>query len=390
MTRTCIRTRIKISAFITGLLFCALPLHAKRTALEGFSSTVCLDIPEGYGITETGDEGNYYMLQNSVSGCRAIIRVYPSDRFENSREALETTLKNLNLSFEADTFDYHEQTAAIAVFKGNFLNEEVFGYSTSIKVQENGKYLTLLSWCREDRSIECNSFLTSFIDAQYIDDLSYFDKGPLTAYTVPESGTKTELTLTIGGKTISTYMDESACEGASYTVAREYEVLLFYQNAPSWKQAWQRYYRLIFRDACTRLQQASFDIYNTLAPECEDETDYAQKILAWTQGFTYQRETNSADFTSLPDAVAGKGCDCDTRSLLVAVMLQSMNIDSIIFVSSEFSHAIAGLNSTHPGFSFKTGEKNYLTGETTVPGLTWGRLSADIADQSRWIPVVLP
>ena len=163
-----------------------------------------------------------------------------------------------------------------------------------------------------------------------------------------------------------------------------------YMNSPLWKEAWQRYYRMIFKDSCKRLQKVSFDIYGALAPDCKDETDFAQKLLSWTQEFKYEREKTASDFASLPSIISGGGSDCDSRSMLIAVILQSMNIDSIIFVSSEFHHAVAGLVSSQPGFGFSVESKTYLTGETTVPGLTWGIIDKNQSDFSKWISVMLP
>jgi hypothetical protein len=76
--------------------------------------------------------------------------------------------------------------------------------------------------------------------------------------------------------------------------------------------------------------------------------------------------------------------------MLIAVILQSVNMDSIIFVSAEFSHAVAGFVSTHPGFGFEANGKKYLTGDATISGATWGLLDAAMADESKWIPVILP
>ena len=139
---------------------------------------------------------------------------------------------------------------------------------------------------------------------------------------------------------------------------------------------------------CLRCQL--FDISNALAPGCKDTTEYAQKLLTWTQDFKYEREKNTSDFASLPSILLGGGSDCDSRSLLIAVLLQAINEDAIIFVSAEYSHAIAGFVSNHPGFGFTVNGKTYLTGETTAKGLTWGKISGSQTDLEKWIPVVLP
>ena len=330
------------------------------------------------------------MLKSSVAPCSALIRVYDKDRFSSAKEALDTTLKNLSLQAESGSLDFHGNDGAVSLVSGSFLGSNITGYAAAAVVPENKKTVILMCWSDLKDQESTMPFMASVIDAIYIDSLSYFVPGIFTSFVFPRADKAKEVTVKVDDKEIKTSIDINDEEASEYVIEREYAVLLFYRNSPLWQLAWQRYYRMIFRDSCTRLQKASFDICNTLAPSCSDETELAQKLLNWTQGFEYARKTNGADFTSLPAILKGKGSDCDSRSLLIAVILQSMNIDSVIFVSAKHSHAVAGLYSTHPGFGFTLGEKTYLTGDTTVKGLTWGKISADLADPADWIPVILP
>lgn len=232
--------------------------------------------------------------------------------------------------------------------------------------------------------------MQSFIDSLCVNSFTLFSPGLYTSFYMKESGAPENVELFIDGEEIKTQMDSSAKRANEYLIERESKVLLLYQTSPLWEEAWQRYYRMIFKDSCKRLQKVSFDIYTALAPKCADETAFAQKILSWTQGFKYERERTASDFASLPAVIMGGGSDCDSRALLIAVILQSADIDSVIFVSAEYSHAVAGLHSDHPGFGFYSGEKLYLTGETTVEGLTWGLINRSQSDSTKWICVNLP
>ena len=197
--------------------------------------------------------------------------------------------------------------------------------------------------------------------------------------------------LTEKGKTIAgTPNVAEDAEAAEGLIEREYKVLCHYQQSELWQEAWQRYYRMIFRDSFNRLQRASFDIYNALAPYCTDETDLAQKLLTWTQGFSYERKQTASDFANLPSMLLGGGSDCDSRAMLLGVLLKNMNMETVMFVSAEFSHALAGFVSTHPGHSFTVGDKEFLMGETTAAGVTWGMIAKDMDDQGKWITVEFP
>ena len=252
--------------------------------------------------------------------------------------------------------------------------------------------IVIFSWCPSQYEKQCNQFMVSTIDSLSIDQGSLYEAGIMTAYAYPVTSKKTPVTLTIDGKTIKTELDANDSEASNFVIDREYSVLTLYTQSNLWKEAWLRYYRMIFRDSYQRMRRPAFDIYNVLAPSCADETDLAQKLLTWTQSFTYDHETDStkSDFTSLPDVLRNKGNDCDSRSMLLAILLQNMNVDSIFFISAEYSHAIAGIVSTHPGQTISVGNKKYLPGETTAKGLTWGKISQDMADYSKWFAVIYP
>ena len=76
--------------------------------------------------------------------------------------------------------------------------------------------------------------------------------------------------------------------------------------------------------------------------------------------------------------------------MLLAVLLTSMNQDAILLVSAQYSHALAAFVSTHPGHSFKISGKDYLMGDTTITGATWGIIAAEQDNLRAWVPVSFP
>ena len=152
---------------------------------------------------------------------------------------------------------------------------------------------------------------------------------------------------------------------------------------------------MIYRDNAGRMQQAAADIYNTLYPELKKaapqdaDIKYAQKLLSWVQGFDYERahNKNESDFTSIPAAISGKGSDCDSRSMLISILLNYAGLNTAILISSEYSHAVVVTDIPAPGqtFTMENG-REYLFGETTAK-VTWGMIAKDHADRTKWIPV---
>lgn len=379
---------IRKAALIGMALLVLSKAFAARTNFNGYSDKVCIDLPEGFKLDSSNGE-NSFQLQSTVAPVHAIVQIHKPGKYESTFDAMKTTIQKFGLKGDTDSFEWRGNKAAVSIFNGTLMGIPSAGYGAAALIPEDNSIIAVLAWASQVDAEKCNSYMTSLIDSIYVDMESYYSCGLLTEYTFPKKEEK-KISLTIDERRIQTTLDSSDKEASEYLVDREYQVLLMYQNSDFWKEAWQRYYRMIFRDSCGRLRQAAFDIYNALAPSCKDSTDLAQKLLNWTQKFKYEREKNSSDFTSLPSILLGSGSDCDSRSLLLAVLLQAMNEDAIFFVSSEFKHAIAGFASDHPGFSFTVNGIQYLTGETTVKGVSWGKIDGTQTDFSKWIVVSLP
>jgi len=152
---------------------------------------------------------------------------------------------------------------------------------------------------------------------------------------------------------------------------------------------------MIYRDSYLRLQKAAFTLYNQLYPIAKKKDpenpnrELAQILLTWTQGFDYEREKTASDFANLPSIIAGGGSDCDSRSMLLAVLLAQMHCKTMMFVSAEYSHAIFGIAVTgQPGKNahIDVDEISYLLGETTAK-VDIGMIAKDLSDSSKWIPI---
>ena len=116
---------------------------------------------------------------------------------------------------------------------------------------------------------------------------------------------------------------------------------------------------------------------------------YAQALLSWVQTFGYERakSKNESDFTSLPAAISGKGSDCDSRSMLIAALLNYTGIDTALLISRDYSHAMVVTDIPAPGQTFTMEDsREYLMGETTAK-VTWGTIAADHADRTKWMCV---
>ena len=86
-------------------------------------------------------------------------------------------------------------------------------------------------------------------------------------------------------------------EAAQFVIDCEFAVLNLYANGELWKEAWQRYYRLIFRDSYSRLDMAAKDIKSSLDPLIKKQKDRNENevmnelLLEWVQNMEYKRDS---------------------------------------------------------------------------------------------------
>jgi hypothetical protein len=151
-------------------------------------------------------------------------------------------------------------------------------------------------------------------------------------------------------------------------------------------EAWKRFYRMAYRESAARLDNLALEASRVLP--VDDPTEVARRLLAWVQGFNYERDEKGMDFVPpLASAYEGRG-DCDSRAVVAAVILERLGIDAILMVSREYSHAMLGVDVPGGGQRFAFNGKKYLVGETTAK-VGIGLVAADKADWNKWMGINL-
>ena len=354
----------------------------------GFS----LDIPEGFEIADYTEDGMSYVFSHPNIPVTLVMKLTEEKNAKSAAEVLNINLKKLNASGETDSFKWNGTVCGISNFSMS-LDDNYSGWAVSAPVKIQDYYVILLCYAPESKK-GCEQFIISTINSLSINNEYLNTPGIITNYAFPPEGSESVL-LKIGGKEIKTSLDKSDEEAAKFVIDLEYSVLNLYANHKMWKEAWQRYYRMIYRDNAGRLQKTAKNIYDSIYPELKKskpqdaDIKYAQALLSWVQTFGYERAQSKieSDFTSLPASIKGKGSDCDSRSMLVSVLLNYTGIDTAMLISREYSHAVVVTDIPAPGqtFTMENG-REYLFGETTAR-VTWGMLAQDQADRTKWIPV---
>lgn len=84
--------------------------------------------------------------------------------------------------------------------------------------------------------------------------------------------------------------------------------------------------------------------------------------------------------TFIGDLVA----DCDSRSLLLMVVLDRLGFDATIMLSPHYHHAMLGLAAPAQGVSLTSNGRRYYFWETTATGFRLGEIHPQCADLSQW------
>lgn len=356
-----------------------------------------LDLPEGYKVENYTEDGMSYVFVHPNIPVTFVLKIYDSRDFKNSTISLKNTLDKLSAKGDIDSIKWSEKFCSVSNFSMN-LDIPYSGWAICAPTLKNEAYITLLCYAPENKFQQCQQFILSSLNSLCINENYYYTPGIITTYAYPSEGKK-NISVTIDNQKIISSIDKCDIEASKFLIDLEFGVFSLYAKMPNWKEAWQRYYRMIYRDSFGRINNFSKDVYKTLYSKAEvnnsDNPDiaYAQMLLSWVQDFNYKRaaEKTSSDFTSIPAVLCGEGNDCDSRSMLITIMLNSIGIDSIMLISRDYSHAICGTDIKAPGQTYvleKNG-KDYLFGETTAK-VTWGMIAANQTDRTKWIPITLP
>lgn len=393
MTRSRILTIFSAAAIF--LLCTLLPAYLNAEEVIDNDFGYSLDIPECYKVAGYTPDGMSYHFRHTFLPVEFVLKLYTTDIFPDSNSALEGALKKLSATYDGtDTFIWDNAECSITNFSSELIMKNgATGWAVGTNLSEKNANLVLLCYADSQKANDCEQFILSTLNSLCISKKSRFSPGIITSYAFPETE-KRKINLNIAGKNISTEIDAISSEANNFVIESEYEILKLYANNEKWKEAWIRYYKTIYRDSYSRLSKAAFDINSALYQAAlkknpqKPENAMNEILLNWVQNFEYKRgDEKSTDFTSVIDSLTGTGSDCDSRSMLMCILLKQNGINTTLFISQEYSHAVYGAELDAEGAKIEVGGKEFLLGETTVKNLKPGLIAQDQNDTEKWIPV---
>lgn len=353
------------------------------------------DLPVGFKQIETEDKDTQ-LYQHEEFDITLISKIIHVDKNTSVSQTSKTNLEKLGTKFEDEDFTWNNTPGNVGFLEMELDSVPIEGLSLTLELSSE-EHLFCLIYTRQDNVEEYFSAIYSALNSLCIDDEYYYTPGPVITFLSSEFRSKPKdyiINLKEAGITIKTKIDENDIENAQINTELEYNLLNKYLNKETVLQAWERYYRIIYRDNYLRIKPQMESIITELKKAAREQKVQnvdlfiAQSLLSWTQGFEYIRakSANESDFICLPSVLAGNGNDCDSRSFLICAILNEYGIKSILLVSPEYKHAMPAIALNEPGQKFNYNGKDYLMGETTAR-LTWGTIAAQMQDRTKWFAV---
>lgn len=243
----------------------------------------------------------------------------------------------------------------------------------------------------EEDFLERQPFLLSVLDSYIPTDDWRLTPGAvstfleLTADMDPET-----VRIPFGDGTISWVQSPAGNQASQDVIEREALVLSAYAGISElFYPAWERYYRLIYRDSYSRLLSLADALQTGPLPAGSiDERSLTETLLTWLQGFSYGTTRGFSDLLSPSLACVSQTGDCDSLSLVLLILMDRYDVDGRLLLSQQALHALAGFDLPGEGMRYVEGERSWLVAELTS-SLPLGVLPDRLTGVSDWFGISL-
>ncbi len=426
---------VKTPAIRGALTVLCLLIAGLTLSAEEFNSShgFFIDLPEGFALTDS-DGTSEFMFTGPDGVTFVDLWVYDASRYASVAAMIDSMKKQQGATMAPKAFSYAGKNCALGDFAAGSgtqtMRGSVFILDDTVQAADKkpGFDLILLAYTTTANFAGSKDFIASAIDGFSISDNFRGRSGPLSTWAKSSiAQTDDSVTqITFGKAALSIPWNKKSAAISQELVEREYRVLAPYGDVPELVEgAVRRFYRMIYRDGAHSLDRLSLALSQAweigayasgayasgaglslqFPPEGQgsknptattprygapaDPRGYASAILAWVQGFKYERDPKGSDVVNaISSAMEGRG-DCDSRAVLMAILLKSQSIDAAMMVSLVHSHALAAVNAPGVGARFPYLDTKWLVAETTAT-VDIGRINQKQAGIEDWIGIDFP
>ena len=371
----------RIAALIIAV-FAVEHVFSRALFVEDYGYVV--DIPEGWEILDREDLSKVAFTDPAHAAVFQILSLEGS-KFNSARSLYSQISQGLRAKGEPVEYRYSGMDSVFAEVAFTAGTREVQGFFLII----NGETydFALLSYAPTDTYEKNHDFLLSALDSFASEPEQLIRPGPVTQLLSPfpnENGSEQTIQFLNESFTIST--DEADQMASQLLIEREARILASYGADRA--KAWERYYRIIYRDSYSRLEETALQIGTVFGMARTKFPDVPRLILQWLQGQEYHRTGTLSDLLAPLTSVSEARGDCDSRGIVYSILLDYFGIDSILLVSSEYGHSVSAVDTIGTGARYDYEGKAYLVAELT-DDVDIGLIAADMADPAGWQPIRL-
>ncbi|MCK5153551.1 MAG: hypothetical protein KAQ93_04265 [Spirochaetales bacterium] len=351
----------------------------------GLFSSSFVNVPEGWYVLENREDK--VTFADPTDSAYFQLKRYPGNSFTSVGDLYSYVSGELGSSGDGEQFLFDAKESYFASITFESSGYYYMGYL--ICIEGEFEDIVLLAFSDEANYNLSHDFLLSSIDSFSLNESGLKNPGPVSQFYYPWPGRdKTINYLTMDSKKIPVSFDTKEIDTARILIEREARILVQYTNSNLSDSAWARYYKLIYRDNYNRLRRIARIAVSEITDDFESLSSYEKSsmLLTWIQEFEYIRTGTLSDFMSPIDTVFEAAGDCDSRSLLYVMLLEYNGIDSILMVSSEYSHSLTGVAVEGTGAYYYYEGSEYLIAETT-DNISIGLIDQAMADPAKWMGI---
>jgi hypothetical protein len=366
--------------FATILVF---PVGAKELAS---GTGAFIDLPSGFTPGD-GDGKTRFSYFDSDEGMELDILIFAPDRYGSAEDMAADLLKQMGSTGDVSSFTYQGRGAVIADLQFAMAGAPRKGYGVFTCGKSESSY-ALVASAPTSAYDSYSELIISCLDAFSVDRGARRFAGPVSQFLFPRpvDGSEKKTVALPSGNTTLPWSSKEADEEL-YVAQREFRILTRYLTTQTlWVDAWARYYRMVYKESASELDDLSLALSKSLP--ANDPTESARRVLAWVQGFTYERDFAGIDFVPPLTAAFERRGDCDSRAMVMAIILERVGVDCVLMISREYSHAMLAVDVPGGGQRFTYNGKAYLVAETTAK-VGIGMIDSTQADFSKWLGVDL-
>ncbi|MDZ7623653.1 MAG: hypothetical protein U5J96_04285 [Ignavibacteriaceae bacterium] len=147
---------------------------------------------------------------------------------------------------------------------------------------------------------------------------------------------------------------------------------------------WAEVYRRIYYQSSLQMKPVLEGFNKIFVEENFDFRDRIYFVITFVQNIMYERPGGTLDLFPPLGTIAYRFGDCDSKALLLYVILEKMGVDCAMLWSYNYKHAMLGIKVNGRGNFLTANGKKYYFLETTYPNWDMGEIPPEFNNIKFW------